>query len=226
MTEDDRARWDEQHAAVDAARPDHIGPPRHFAEHAEVFPTVGTALELACGNGRSSVWLAERGLEVTGIDVSSVAIDRARALADEVGAGARCHFLAVDLDDGLPDGPVFDVVLCHMFRDPTLYPTMLERLAPGGLLAMAVQSEADVGPGRYKARRGELTEAFAELEPIAADERGGFAWLLGRRPGRPRPVDELTVASVNRSCHRLGPGLARGGRRPWPRPPRRRAGRR
>ncbi|HEY6532261.1 MAG TPA: class I SAM-dependent methyltransferase [Acidimicrobiales bacterium] len=182
MTESDRTRWDDQHAAVRAPDPGQVGPPRLFADQVDLFPTAGTALEVACGNGTGSVWLAERGLTVTGLDVSTVAIERATVLAERVGVAERCHFLVQDLDQGLPDGPPVDVVLCHMFRDPALYPAILRRLGPGGLLAMAVQSEADVGPGRYKAPRGELTEAFATLEPLATGESGGFAWFLGRRP--------------------------------------------
>jgi SAM-dependent methyltransferase len=182
MTESDRTRWDEQHAAVGAPGPSHVRPPRRFAEHAELLPTAGAALEVACGNGTSSVWLAARGLEVTGLDVSDVAIGRAIALAEQVGVADRCRFLTVDLDEGLPDGPPVDLVLCHMFRDRTLYPAMLDRLAPGGLLAVSVLSELDAGPDRYRARPGELTDAFATLEPIAVGERDGYAWFLGRRP--------------------------------------------
>jgi SAM-dependent methyltransferase len=181
MAESDRTRWDEQHAAVGAPGADHVRPPRRFAEHAELFPTAGTALEIACGNGTSAVWLAARGLEVTGLDVSDVAIGRAVALAEQVGLADRCRFLTVDLDDGLPDGPPVDVVLCHMFRDRSLYPAMLDRLAPGGLLAISVLSEVDVGTDRFRARPGELTEAFGSLEPIVVAERAGYAWFLGRR---------------------------------------------
>jgi 2-polyprenyl-3-methyl-5-hydroxy-6-metoxy-1,4-benzoquinol methylase len=42
----------------------------------------GRALDLACGEGRNAVWLAERGWEVVGIDFSDVALEKARALAD------------------------------------------------------------------------------------------------------------------------------------------------
>ena len=183
MTDEDRDRWDEQHAAVGAPGLAQIGPPRHFADQVDVFPAGGTALEVACGNGSASVWLAQQGLDVIGVDVSAVAVERARALAQEAGVADRCRFEVVDLDRGLPDGPLVDVLVCHMFRDTSLYAPMVARLAPGGLLAMAVQSEADVGPGRYKAPRSELTEAFASLAPVDAGEGSGFAWFLGRKTG-------------------------------------------
>jgi SAM-dependent methyltransferase len=43
----------------------------------------GSALDVACGEGRNAVWLAERGWEVTGVDFSPLALDRARRMADE-----------------------------------------------------------------------------------------------------------------------------------------------
>lgn len=152
-----------------------------FEPYEDLFPTAGRALELACGRGRGAVWLAGRGLDYRGFDISPAAVALARELAERCGVGARCRFDVVDLDDGLPEGPPVDVALCHFFRDPRLDRAIVERLAPGGLLAIAVSSEADVGPGRFRARRGELAAAFAELEVIAEAEHVGEAWLLARR---------------------------------------------
>lgn len=120
-------------------------------------------------------------MTVWGVDVSPVAIEQARILADSEGVTDRCRFDVVDLDDGLPDGPNVDLVLCHLFRDPALDSAMIERLAPGGMLAIAVLSEVDAEPGRYRAAPGELTIAFAELEILASDEADGIAWLVGRK---------------------------------------------
>ena len=126
------------------------------------------------------MWLAGRGLDVWGLDVSAVAVGRARELAGRHGVGDRCRFDVVDLDDGLPQGPLVDVLLCHMFRDARLDRAMVERLAAGGLLAMVVLSEVDAGPGRYRAKRDELRAAFAELDLVAEGQGGGEAWLLAR----------------------------------------------
>jgi len=83
-----------------------------------------------------------------------------------------------DFDDGLPAGPPVDVVLCHKFRDPRLYRPIIERLAPGGLLAIAVLSEVGAAPGRFRAVPGELAAAFVELDKVAAGQGEGCAWLL------------------------------------------------
>ncbi len=58
--------------------------PSHFlANRADIFKKGEKALLLADGEGRNSVWLAERGLDVAAIEISSVALDKARKLALE-----------------------------------------------------------------------------------------------------------------------------------------------
>ncbi len=180
MTDEDRRHWDERYAEIGPAPVTDASPPPLFSPHEHLFPTAGRALEVACGRGRSAAWLAKRGLDVWGLDVSGVAVDLARRLAARIGVDDHCRFDVVDLDDGLPDGPPVEVLLCHCFRDPRLDRAMVERLAPGGLLAMAVLSEVDFGPGRFRAQRGELRAAFSTLDVLAEGEREGEAWLLGR----------------------------------------------
>jgi SAM-dependent methyltransferase len=135
---------------------------------------------LACGQGLGTVWLARRGLNVWGLDVSPVAIAQARELAERNCVGDRCRFDVVDLDEGLPAGPPVDVILCHKFRDRRLDQPIICRLAPGGLLAIAVLSEVGAATGPFRAVAGELPAAFADLDLVAAGEGDGYAWLLGR----------------------------------------------
>ncbi|HET6949506.1 MAG TPA: class I SAM-dependent methyltransferase [Acidimicrobiales bacterium] len=180
MSEEDRIRWDERYAQVGPAPAGRPGPPEAFVPYEHLFPAAGRALEIACGRGLGAVWLAGRGLDVWGLDISAVAIDLARDLARRCGVGDRCRFDVVDLDGGLPDGPPVDLVLCHRFRDARLDRAIVRRLAPGGLLAITAVSEVGAGPGRFRVPPGELTVAFAALDVIAAGEGDGEAWLLAR----------------------------------------------
>ncbi|MCV7100392.1 SAM-dependent methyltransferase [Mycobacterium palustre] len=181
MAAEDRRRWDERYAGAGAPPLGAIGPPDVLARHADVFPTAGRALDVACGPGLAAVWLARRGLKVVGLDISPVAVGQARDLARRAGVGDRCRFDVVDLDGGLPAGPPVDVIVCHRFRDRRLDPAMIERLAPGGLLAIAALSEVGAAPGPFRAAPGELPAAFGELRLVAAGEGDGCAWLLARR---------------------------------------------
>lgn len=177
----DRHRWDERYAAKGPPPLSSVSPPSVFAGHADLFPTAGRALDLACGQGTGAVWLAARGMQVLGLDVSPVAIRHARELAQCAGVGDRCRFDVVDLDGGLPAGAPVEVIVCCKFRDPRLDRAIIERLSPGGLLAIAALSEVGASPGAFRVATGELPAAFARLDLIDADEGDGQAWLLARR---------------------------------------------
>ena len=181
MTEKDRIHWDEEWTRTGPAPVGRHGPPPLFAGREHLFPTEGQALEVACGRGRGAVWLAARGLRVWAVDVSAVAVNLARELATRSGLDHLCRFDVVDLDDGLPEGPPVEVLLCYLFRDRRLDRPMIERLAPGGLLAIATLSQVDIGPGPFRVEPGELRAAFAELNVLAEKEGHGEAWLLATK---------------------------------------------
>lgn len=185
MSDEDRIRWDERYAGRGAPPADAIGPAAVFAAYQEAFPTAGHALEIACGQGLAAVWLARRGLDVWGLDVSEVAIRQARDLARRAGVAGHCRFDVVDLDHGLSAGPAVDLIYCHRFRDGRLDRAIIERLAPGGLLAIVTLSRVGADPGTFRAAAGELQTAFAGLDPITTGEGRGQAWLLARRSHPP-----------------------------------------
>jgi SAM-dependent methyltransferase len=182
MAEDDRVRWDARYSA-DGASSGSEEPrlPGLFATYEDSFPRRGFALDLASGRGAASVWLANRGLEVCGLDISSVALEGARRLAAGYQVNDRCRFQLADLDLGLPSSPPAEVILCHMFRDRRLYSPMAERLKVGGTLAVAVLSEVGAEPGPFRARAGELKVAFEDLSVIADGEGDGRAWILATK---------------------------------------------
>lgn len=184
MSRDDSARWDRRYGERGPLTADDVALPRAFAPFVDHFPTTGHALELACGAGAASVWLARRGLRVRGCDASPVAIAQANKLAEQCGQGARCRFDVVDLDDGLPAGEPVDMLLCNRFRDPRLDRAMIARMGVGGILAINVLSEVGASPGPFRARPGELVEAFGALDVIASGEANGEAWLLARAVNR------------------------------------------
>src|SRR4051812_25376983 len=75
------ARYGEPGDALWSGRPNG----RLVAELADLAP--GRALDVGCGEGADAIWLAQRGWTVTAIDVSDVAVGRARANAERLGVG-------------------------------------------------------------------------------------------------------------------------------------------
>lgn len=95
----------------------------------------GRALDLACGEGQNSVWLAKRGWRVTGIDYSTVAIEKARARAER--EGRDVEFLCADLVEYVPPPNAFDLVLVLYLHIPSderrgVHELAAAAVAPGG----------------------------------------------------------------------------------------------
>lgn len=119
-------------------------PTRHLARREEMFEAGRTALSVADGEGRNSVWLAELGLEVTAVEISPVAVAKARKLA----AGRRVQVNFVEGDMLAPDWPtpelagpydwVFGVFI--QFAAPPerarLFKAMQDVTAPGGRILL------------------------------------------------------------------------------------------
>ncbi len=107
-----------------------VKPNRFLVEEAASLPP-GRALDLACGEGRNAVWLAERGWEVTGVDFSQVALDKARRLACQRGVSAE--WVAADLLDYRPEPGVFDLVLIFYLQVPADQRRRVVRAAAAGV---------------------------------------------------------------------------------------------
>jgi SAM-dependent methyltransferase len=132
----------------------------------------GRAIDLGCGAGNLSVWLAGRGFEVTGIDFSEGALNLARKLAEE--KGLTCTFLARDLLGDLSDlDGKFDFacdweLLHHVLPDdrPRYLENVQRLLRPGGRYLSACFSESDPGfGGEGKVRTTRLgTELYFSSE--------------------------------------------------------------
>lgn len=115
-----------------------------------------TALCVADGEGRNSVFLAERGLRVTAMDASDVAVDKARALADA--RGVKVDFHVADIGAWDWDARRYDVMvgIFFQFAGPALrdeiFAGMVRALAQNGLLLLhgytPAQLEHDTGGPR------------------------------------------------------------------------------
>lgn len=99
--------------------------------------TPGTALDLGCGEGADVVWLAQQGWQVTGVDVSAVALNRAAAAADAAGVSARVTLTRHDLAVTFPEGR-WDLVCAEFLHS-------YDEMMPSGAVVRA--AAAAVAPG-------------------------------------------------------------------------------
>jgi 2-polyprenyl-3-methyl-5-hydroxy-6-metoxy-1,4-benzoquinol methylase len=132
----DRAQWNERYAAQPvlwAVDPD----PLLGGELGDRPP--GRALDLGAGEGRTTLWLAERGWQVTAVDFSDVALERGRQRVEAAGAPGSVDWVLADLVEFDPTGATFDLVLMLFIHLPAAQRRRLLRLAaatlsPGGVV--------------------------------------------------------------------------------------------
>lgn len=76
----------------------------------------GTVLDIACGDGRNSIYLIEKGFKVTGVDFSEEALKRLEHFVEIRGLFVKTK--AIDLSDsyGLKDIGVFDNIVVNHYR--------------------------------------------------------------------------------------------------------------
>ncbi len=191
MADDERTRWNERYLEETA-----LAAPSPFLSSLDAsLPRHGRALDVAGGSGRHALWLARRGLEVTLVDISDVALERAAREA----AAERLAITTVRADltkDPLPSGP-WDLIVCIAFLHRPLFDAFPRALAPGGLLVFEHPTRSNLlrfprpGP-RHLLDDGELPGLVVGLEVLRYDEgwldRGRHdARLLARRAAAAGP---------------------------------------
>ncbi len=133
-------------------------------ERIKILSPGSDALDIACGEGRNSVYLAQHGFNVVGLDISDIGLTkgRKRALAE----GVEVNFRRVDLDDCIIEG-AFDLILNFNFLLRNLIPAEVASLKPGGLLLfdtlMASEQLQSHNP-EYLLQPGELRRTFAAFD--------------------------------------------------------------
>jgi len=164
---DDRERWNRKYSES----PSHWLEPdpflmRAFAEHVVPrFPNGGTALDLAGGAGRHSIWLAKQGWEVTLIDISDTGVEQARQNAGPL--VSHIHFAVNDLTRFTASQTRFDLVVVFFYLDRKIFPEIVKSIKPGGLLIYKTHTVGQLNlPGgpkdsAYLLQPGEL-ERLAE----------------------------------------------------------------
>lgn len=166
-----KPNWDERYQAGETPW-DTGEPDEQLVEFLRSNPLKGgRALDVGCGTGTNALWLAGQGLAVLGVDISSAAIERARAKAGK-GASPHCRFATADfLKDAISDGPfdlVFDRGCLHAFDKAEDRVRFVQRVAallkPEGrwlsLIGSTEGPEREVGPPRRSAR-----DVIGAIEP-------------------------------------------------------------
>jgi len=132
-------------------------------QHLDRLPPAGTMLDLACGTGRHTLALLERGCRVVAVDAD---LSGMQALRDS----GKLELRRYDLEAGrwpFAAEAFAGIVVCNYLHRPLL-PSLADSLAPGGVLVYSTFMDGHERLGRprnpeYLLRPGELRAAFSPL---------------------------------------------------------------
>ncbi len=201
----DRHAWDERYTGDELVW---TAEPNRFlvAETAGLAP--GRVLDLACGEGRNAIWLAEQGWSATGVDFSRVGLDKARDLA--AARATSVEWVLADVTEYRPEPGGFDLVIVMYLHLPEASRRVVFRraaaaAAAGGTVLVVGHdstnpSEGWGGPGDASVLYGpddvvadldplEIVKAERVRRPVRTDDGDKVAIDVLVRAVRPTPLD-------------------------------------
>lgn len=196
--------WDERYRSGEHASKE----PSPFLVKAIKGLKPGCALDIACGAGRHSIFLAEHGWRVTAVDSSRVGIEILRQRAGEgsarILAGGTQASCLLEIDARVVDlensefeiGPeTYDLICDFYYLQRDLFPAMRAGVKPGGSVVAAIHlndgnPEAKPHDPRFLIEPGEMHTLFSDWEITyyregPSDEGGHHhdtAYLIARKP--------------------------------------------
>lgn len=157
--------WDDRYAAASNLFGDEPSP--LLREYRDLLSPGLRALAIGDGEGRNGVWLARRGLDVLSIDLSAVALERARRRAREYGVPLRT--LQTDILDWHWPEKAFDLVTLIFVHLPAeqrrrLHRAIRRALKPGGLIVLEAFHRDQIDRGSGGPSDPDLLYTLAEVE--------------------------------------------------------------
>ncbi len=146
-----------------------------LVENYQYIPYQSSVLDLGMGEGRNAIFLAQKGYQVTGIDLSSVAVKKAKSLAQERGVKLKT-VVASALEYDFAEKS-FDAIICFYFVDRNLIKKMKKWLKPQGIIIFEAysleqkktQKNALEQDSDYL-QEGELLQLFSDFRILKFEE--------------------------------------------------------
>lgn len=123
----------------------------------------GNALDIACGNGRNSIFLAAKGFLVDAVDISTVATNHL------AGKNPNINVICTDLDAWDIPQNRYALIINVRFLDRRLFPLIQNGLRTGGILIF--ESFMDGKKDKYCLKQNELLRAFPSFRIVYYEEK-------------------------------------------------------
>jgi len=166
-----------------------------LTDNADILPIEGIALDLACGLGANSLFLAARGLEVHAWDISEIAISHLAERADSLGLNIQTRVL--NITPAALEVERYHLVVTTHYLDRSLPPAIMKATRPGGLICyqtFTAEKQIDIGPSNpdFLLQPNELQSFVPGCEILAFrdeshntnrdDPLAGRAFIIARKP--------------------------------------------
>lgn len=180
---EDQDRWNKRYQ-----QSDHSDTPSRLVTDFVSLAPRGRALDIATGRGRNALFLAQRGFDVTAVDISDKALENIK------GRFPNLHPVRADLDTFDIPPTSYSLIVNIRFLSRRLFPQIIGGLKTGGILIFEGLLE---GPGgsektshpEYRLQTNELLQRFLELRIVYYRETMGdgetdrpLAALVGIKP--------------------------------------------
>jgi len=185
-TEQDKTRWNKKYDTDTYLFGREAVP--FLQEHVDLLPK-GAVLDLAMGEGRNGVFLATKGFDVTGVDISKEGLKKAKALAAQ--RGVTLTTIVADLEEYTITPNTFDVIICTYYLQRDLFPKIAAALKPGGMALIETytmdhrQYRPRFNPA-YLLEPNELMTMLPGLRVLRYQEvdtgQAAFASILAQKP--------------------------------------------
>jgi len=132
MSQQDQIKWDKKYTDNSAL----LGFREPSPLLKQFLPQVQgrKALDIACGTGRNTLYLATKGFEVDALDISAVALQELTQHMQKITDLAHIHTQLTDLDSYTPPRSTYDLIIQTNFLDRRLLPLLSSALTKDGLL--------------------------------------------------------------------------------------------
>jgi 2-polyprenyl-3-methyl-5-hydroxy-6-metoxy-1,4-benzoquinol methylase len=187
---DCRSKWNDRYTGPGL----YLGPApsRFLAENIALIKDLAPgnkALDIACGEGRNSIFLARNGFAVTGLDISEEGLDKAERWANTEVLAVAFH--CIDLEDH-EFSDTWDLIINFNFLLRDLIPKMVDALNPGGVIVFDTILDTSILEGSHNRafllERGELQTIFASYS--------GEIILCEELPLGPMPTARLIFRKI------------------------------
>jgi len=141
-------------------------PAQFLVENIDLLPQ-GRVLDLAMGTGRNAIYLAERGFQVEGVDISPEAGRSALESARKAGVAIKVKVIDLERDYHI-EKDVYDVIICFNYLQRSLLPQIKEGIRRAGMIVCEtfIVDQTQFGKPRnpdYLLKHNELLDMFRDF---------------------------------------------------------------